>query len=104
MWWCRCPRPRQVRKTRCGPPAASRCTCWSACCARGSPGAHCCRADSVPAVEGLQFADQRARHLAAVAVEHARVVLVEQRILDAGEPGALAALDDDGVLRIGHVE
>jgi hypothetical protein len=36
--------------------------------------------------------------------EHAGVVGVEQRVLDAGEAGALAALDDDGVLRIDHVE
>src|SRR3546814_5932064 len=59
---------------------------------------------SVPAVERLQFADQRRPHLGTVAVEHAGVVGVEQRVLDAGETGALAALDDDGVLRIRSAE
>src|SRR3546814_17021135 len=59
---------------------------------------------SVPAVERLQFADQRRPHLGTVAVEHAGVVDVEQRVLDAGETGALAALDDAGGLRIAHVE
>ena len=44
----------------------------------------------MPAVERLQFADQRVRHLAAVAVQHAGVVGVEQRILDAGEAHAFA--------------
>src|SRR3546814_16671616 len=42
--------------------------------------------------------------LRAVAVQHPGVVGVEQRVLDPGEPGALATLDHDGVLRLDHVE
>src|SRR3546814_5355872 len=67
------------------------------CCAASSCAA--CPA-SVPAVERLELADQRARHLRNVAVEHAGVVGVEQRVLDARETGALAGLEDDGVLRV----
>src|SRR5690606_7321577 len=54
---------------------------------------------SVAAVARLQLADQGIGHLRAVAVEHAGVVGVEQRILDAGKARALAAFDHDHVLR-----
>ena len=53
----------------------------------------------MPAVERLELGHQRARHLRAVAVEHPGVVGIEQRVLDAGEAGALAPLDDDRVAR-----
>src|SRR5690606_4770212 len=59
---------------------------------------------SMAAVERLQFADQGPGHLRAVAVEHAGVVGVEQRILDAGETRAAAALDHHRVLRLRHVQ
>src|SRR3546814_9123865 len=58
----------------------------------------------MPAVEYLEFPDQRPGHLRAVAVEHAGVVGIEQRVFDAGKAGALAALDHHGVLRPRHVE
>src|SRR3546814_17558043 len=67
------------------------------CCAASSCAA--CPA-SVPAVERLELADQRPRHLRTVAVEHAGVVGVEQRVLDARETGSPPALDYDGVLRV----
>src|SRR2546430_5984691 len=39
--------------------------------------------------------DQLRRRLLPIPVQHARVVQIEQRVLDAGESRALAALDDD---------
>src|SRR5690606_14801743 len=61
-------------------------------------------ASSVAAVERLELADQGAGHLRTVAVKHARVIRIEQRVFDAREALALAALDHDGVLRVDHVE
>lgn len=52
----------------------------------------------MPPIQRLQLADELIRHLRPIAVQHPRVVGIEQRILDAREPRALAALDDDGVL------
>src|SRR5262249_50158273 len=43
----------------------------------------------------LHRLDQLRRHLLRISVEHARVVEIEERILDAGETRALATLDDD---------
>src|SRR2546427_30883 len=59
---------------------------------------------SMPAVERLQLTDQRGRRFGTVAVQHAGVVGVEQRILDAGKAGALAALDHHHVAGVDHVQ
>jgi hypothetical protein len=53
---------------------------------------------------GLDRVHQLRRGLLAVAVQHAGVVQEEQGVLDAGEPGALAALDDDDVLGLVRVQ
>src|SRR5215831_4846307 len=46
----------------------------------------------------LHGLDQLRSGLLRVSVKHARVVEVEERVLDAREAGALAAFDDDDVL------
>ncbi len=53
---------------------------------------------SMPApIQRFQLADQRARRLRAIAIKHAGVVCIEQRVFDAGKAGALAALDHHGI-------
>ncbi|MND04622.1 hypothetical protein D3C83_249820 [compost metagenome] len=47
--------------------------------------------------ECLEPLDQLPRRRLRVAVQHAGVVQIEQVVLDAGEPRALTALDDDHV-------
>src|SRR5579862_4049330 len=56
------------------------------------------------ASDRLDCLDQLRGHLLRIAVQHARVVEVEQRVLDAGEARALAALDDDDVLGLVGVQ
>src|SRR6267142_1188034 len=53
---------------------------------------------------GLDGLDQLGAGFLRIAVQHARVVQVEQRVFDAGETGAFAALDDDDVLGLVGVE
>src|SRR5580700_331888 len=52
----------------------------------------------------LDGLNQLRRRLLSIAVQHARIVEIEQRILDAGEARALAALDDNDVLRLVRVQ
>jgi hypothetical protein len=75
----------------------------------GSGGVRCAHrhptnAGSMPTIQRLQLADQLIRHVRTIAIEHAGVIGVEQGVFDAGEAGALAALDDDGVPAVDHVE
>ena len=63
-----------------------------------------CGAAQPQGSDGLDRLDQLVDGGLAVAIEHARVVQVEQRVLDAGEARALATLDDDDVLRLVGVE
>src|ERR1700730_210968 len=53
---------------------------------------------------GLDGLDQLGACLLRIAVQHPRVVQVEQRVLDSGESRTLAALDDDDVLGLVGVE
>src|SRR5215468_7040658 len=48
----------------------------------------------------LHRLDQLRGGLLRIAIQHAGVVEIKQRVLDAREAGALAALDDDDVLRL----
>src|SRR5262245_48795964 len=52
----------------------------------------------------LDGLDQLRRSLLRIAVEHARVVEVEEAVLDAREARSLAALDDDDILRLVRVQ
>ena len=58
----------------------------------------------MPPIQRLEFTDELTRHLRTIAVQHPRVVGIEQGIFDARKPRALAALDDDGVLAVDDVE
>src|SRR6185312_10847534 len=61
---------------------------------------------SMPAAtfDRLELGDQAIRRFLAIRVQHARVVLIEQRIFDARKPGALAALDHDHLPGVDHIE
>src|SRR5262245_27507559 len=52
----------------------------------------------------LHSLDQFRSGLLRIPIQHARVVEIEQPVLDAREPRALAALDDDDVLRLVRVQ
>src|SRR6202035_5885318 len=75
-----------------------RCTCTSQAVAPAAATAAAAAAAASP--DCLDRLDQLRDRLLPIPVQHARVVEIEQRVLDPGESRALAALDDDDVLRL----